>query len=107
MKNELRTLKKRTKDIEDRLDALMKRIRELAHRGTPSSFRPLVDPERCISCGSCRDVCPTEAISLRRIAFIDPDKCNGCGRCVEACPQDAVRWHSVERADGKAALTAF
>ncbi len=48
----------------------------------------LHDPEKCIQCGSCLEVCGVpEALSLvsGRISH-DPSFCSGCGDCVDACP---------------------
>lgn len=68
-----------------------------------------VDPEKCISCGKCADVCPEEAINgfdegLFRRKAIDKDfpravpdaynilesACTRCGKCVEVCPAGAI-----------------
>lgn len=47
--------------------------------------------EECISCGSCADACPVEAISEgEERYFIDPDACTDCGTCVGACPVNAI-----------------
>lgn len=46
--------------------------------------------EDCISCGTCIDECPVEAISEDDIYVIDPDLCTDCGTCVEVCPTDAI-----------------
>ncbi|MBR2722329.1 MAG: 4Fe-4S binding protein [Clostridia bacterium] len=48
--------------------------------------------EDCISCGSCADACPVEAIYEGDGKYeIDPDKCAGCGTCVDACPIGAIQ----------------
>lgn len=45
----------------------------------------------CISCGSCSDACPSEAISMGADHYeIDPDKCISCGTCIDTCPTDAI-----------------
>ena len=45
----------------------------------------------CTACGSCIDVCPSEAISEGDpIYVIDPDKCTDCGDCAEVCPSEAI-----------------
>ncbi len=52
------------------------------------------DDERCVHCGACTAVCPTEALSVVRetmeVAF-DPEKCVGCEICVKACPVRAMK----------------
>jgi len=47
--------------------------------------------DECISCGTCVDVCPSEAISEGEEKYvIDPDTCIDCGACVEECPVEAI-----------------
>lgn len=46
--------------------------------------------DACISCGSCAEGCPVEAISEGDDKYvIDPDKCIDCGACAGVCPVDA------------------
>lgn len=50
-----------------------------------------VDPEKCSGCGSCVDVCPTEAITLEDdVAVVDPEECTDCASCVDECPEEAI-----------------
>jgi heterodisulfide reductase subunit A len=68
-----------------------------------------VDPDRCISCGACAEVCPEETVTefdrgLYRRKAIDkeferavPDTytiidaaCTRCGDCLPVCPTDAI-----------------
>jgi phosphoadenosine phosphosulfate reductase len=43
--------------------------------------------ERCINCGSCSSICPTESISIdSRGPIIDVEKCSHCGLCNKVCP---------------------
>jgi ferredoxin len=51
-----------------------------------------VNREECVSCGTCVDECPEEAITLddEEIATVNPEKCTECGKCVEACPSNAI-----------------
>ena len=37
-------------------------------------------PERCVSCGTCREVCPSGT---------DPARCTACGACAAECPAEA------------------
>jgi heterodisulfide reductase subunit A len=69
----------------------------------------LVDPEKCIACGLCVDICPVEvegefnskfsrrkAIYIEypsaapRIYTIDCENCTKCEECVKICPTKAV-----------------
>jgi ferredoxin len=52
----------------------------------------VVNRDECVSCGTCVEECPQEAISLddEEIAVVDAEKCNECGTCVEACPSEAI-----------------
>jgi uncharacterized Fe-S center protein len=57
-----------------------------------SDVKPVVDEEKCISCGTCMEWCPVEAISLTAEgkAFIDHQICIGCGECRVTCPEEAI-----------------
>ncbi|MDQ7792120.1 MAG: 4Fe-4S dicluster domain-containing protein [Desulforudis sp.] len=64
---------------------------------TPSLFR--IDPERCVMCDLCADVCPEDAIVGRPFVAYRTDnspykilthRCTGCGLCVPVCPEDAI-----------------
>lgn len=70
--------------------------------------RSVIDQEKCVKCGRCRDVCPYNAIikSVRPCAdacgmnaigsdelgraSIDYDKCVSCGMCLVHCPFGAI-----------------
>lgn len=56
-----------------------------------------VDPETCIGCEACVDVCPVSAIEMQEdVAVVDEETCTECGDCVETCPVDAI---TLETAD--------
>jgi ferredoxin len=45
----------------------------------------------CVSCGSCADNCPVEAISEGDGQYvINADICVDCGTCAENCPVEAI-----------------
>ncbi len=47
-----------------------------------------IDPEKCIQCGLCLDLCRFGAISQDYV--VDPIDCEGCGVCVDFCPEEAI-----------------
>lgn len=56
---------------------------------------PTYHQQRCLAtkasgCTVCADVCPHDAIRIRRRVDIDPVDCTGCGICVSACPSYAL-----------------
>ncbi|MGF1517737.1 MAG: helix-turn-helix domain-containing protein [Nodosilinea sp.] len=70
--------------------------------------------EGCITCGDCRDLCPTGAIKTNengnKTAFwIDPTLCDGCPdvevpRCVGACPVDSLAPLRAKKGRNKSTL---
>lgn len=55
-----------------------------------AGLHAVVDPERCICCWMCVDLCPEEAITMTDVARVDPERCSACGACVQDCPNGAV-----------------
>lgn len=59
----------------------------LQHSGT----LPEITVEKCAGCGSCLDVCPANAIGLKKKkAILVKEKCIGCGECTVACRTGAI-----------------
>lgn len=57
--------------------------------------KPRFDEEKCIGCGSCSEICSSQAISYedkdgKRNISIFLGKCLFCGRCEEICPEEAI-----------------
>jgi ferredoxin len=50
------------------------------------------DEERCVHCGACISVCPTEVFSFDPSWSInlDEEKCIRCEVCVKSCPRSAL-----------------
>ncbi len=47
--------------------------------------------DKCIACGDCERVCPSEAIKLTHKGIkLDKAKCILCGKCSESCPSEAL-----------------
>lgn len=55
-----------------------------------------IDPESCLQCNLCRELCRFDAIS--EDFTVDPINCEGCGVCFRACPHGAVSFE--ERLSG-------
>jgi ferredoxin len=62
---------------------------QLAGAGISSVAR-LTDPDACISCGICVDVCPRSAIEMDDLPTVQESLCTGCNECVDACPRGAL-----------------
>ena len=62
----------------------------------------MLDPDLCILCGLCVDVCPPDCITIIRAdqaglgaesqsaLLLDEDLCIRCGLCVNRCPPGAL-----------------
>jgi len=50
-----------------------------------------VTTEKCTGCGSCTDVCPTEAIGIEQGKAEISIECTDCGACTRVCPEGAIR----------------
>ena len=49
--------------------------------------RPFCNEALCNRCGDCLSACPSGAISIEPHPRIDPEKCLSCFCCVEVCPE--------------------
>ena len=62
----------------------------------PELIRPqpdlLYDRGKCVSCGTCINACPHDALSFDhdKHIVVDRQKCQASGECVAACPQGAL-----------------
>ena len=52
--------------------------------------RPYVMREKCTGCGTCKSVCPADAITMNNYPYFDYSKCIRCYCCHEMCPESAV-----------------
>ena len=54
--------------------------------------RVIIDLDKCIDCGACISLCPTEALHFNgeeRLEF-SYEKCIGCLLCLDSCPRYAI-----------------
>ena len=53
----------------------------------------VIDKGRCIQCGACEAVCPTDSIGVGHDDLPELVKsCIGCGRCWDHCPRGGLRY---------------
>ena len=90
-------------------------------QGVKSPKHLMLDPEPCILCRACEDVCPwnciymldpgivqeaesepvrDEAESAFAIFVVDDNACTRCSVCVERCPSDCLYYARLPEAEG-------
>jgi len=54
--------------------------------------RIIVDLDKCIECGACISLCPTDALHLNTEEQLEfsYEKCIGCLLCLDSCPRYAI-----------------
>ena len=58
-----------------------------------STSKPVIQQDKCVACGLCKESCPQEAIhwNAEKQAMIAYDLCIGCGQCIAMCQYGAVK----------------
>ena len=49
-----------------------------------------IDPDRCINCMKCEEICPSQCIKVMA-RHVDNSRCVRCFDCGYVCPNDAIR----------------
>ncbi len=52
----------------------------------------VLDPEKCIGCSLCTEVCPHAVFEMnqKKAQIVDFNACMECGACVNNCPSQAI-----------------
>jgi formate hydrogenlyase subunit 6/NADH:ubiquinone oxidoreductase subunit I len=98
---------------------------EWLQEGVKSPKHLMLDPEPCILCRACEDVCPWNCIYMldpgiveepgdeanraqveyaEAIFVVDDHACTRCSVCVERCPSDCLYYARIPEADGEREL---
>jgi thioredoxin reductase/NAD-dependent dihydropyrimidine dehydrogenase PreA subunit len=82
-----------------RLERLSAEAHTISHEAgllDPASLHPVIDPSRCIGCGSCIKACPEQpehhvlGLIDGRAQLVSPTDCIGHGACKAVCPVEAI-----------------
>ena len=79
-----------------RLEQQSRTVLEHTGAAEPASLHPVIDPARCIGCGSCVKACPEQqhhnvlGILDGRAHLVSPGDCIGHGACRQVCPVNAI-----------------
>jgi len=73
-----------------------------------TSFKAVVDENKCNGCGLCAEKCLFKAIEIKNgKAKINPFLCEGCGVCQIVCPQKAISLEPVQNGQIKLIQTKY
>ena len=69
------------------MGGVTKETKRRMHHGS----RPVYQKDKCTYCGVCAELCPFQAISVRKDKWKqNMQSCFGCGVCVDACNENAL-----------------
>ncbi len=58
--------------------------------GDPHITKAVIDQQRCVKCGKCRQICPHDAIIELDKYKVKKERCIGCMQCAKSCPKQAI-----------------
>ena len=67
----------------------------------------VIDPETCIGCGRCAEVCRFDAVIPGTPYRVDPLACEGCASCFYQCPVEAIRMEEQRAGEWFRSATRF
>ncbi|MDE6295780.1 MAG: 4Fe-4S binding protein [Muribaculaceae bacterium] len=50
-----------------------------------------INPDKCINCMKCEDICPAQCVKVLS-RHVDDSRCIRCFNCLKVCPNDAIRY---------------
>ena len=56
-------------------------------------FKIVINYEKCVGCGDCISVCPSECygdVKDGKITVVLEEECIGCRACESQCPEEAI-----------------
>ncbi len=59
--------------------------------GEFSLYHIEIDPDKCLNCMKCEEVCPSHCIKVVS-RYVDDARCVRCFNCLKVCPNDAIRY---------------
>ena len=58
-------------------------------KGDPHIRKAGINPQKCIKCGQCEEICPQKTISYFKVK---QKRCIGCGKCFSVCKRNAIEF---------------
>ncbi|MDJ0696358.1 NIL domain-containing protein [Mastigocoleus sp. MO_188.B34] len=77
----------------DRLDEAVEWMRSNSITVSKTLGEILIDEDRCVHCGLCTGVCPTQALTLSPETYeltFTQRRCIVCEQCIPTCPVEAI-----------------
>ena len=63
-------------------------------KGDPHIRKAQINPEQCIQCHKCEEICPQNTIKYCKVKS---QRCIGCGKCYEICKHNAISFTSENK----------